>query len=70
MEIEMKEGSAIKAAMGAEEVKITPLNLADLNSAELQEAARRCRLKSQAWLRNANLIEAWSQGRPNDKACN
>jgi hypothetical protein len=35
--------------------------LVDLNSAELAEAARRCRLKSQAWLRNANLIEAWSK---------
>jgi hypothetical protein len=32
-----------------------------LNPAELAEAARRCKAKAQAYLRSAQLIDAWRQ---------
>jgi hypothetical protein len=41
-----------------------------LNSAELREAARRCRAKSEAYLRSARLIEAWSEGKANGARAN
>jgi hypothetical protein len=50
----MKQSEAINA----DETQFLK-TLADLNSAELAEIARRCRLKASAWLRNAERIEAW-----------
>jgi hypothetical protein len=41
-----------------------------LNSAELAEVARRCKLKAQAYLRSARLIEAYSEGKANGTRAN
>jgi hypothetical protein len=36
-----------------------------LTPAELREALRRCRVKADAYLRRAAIIEAWSEGKAN-----
>jgi hypothetical protein len=40
----------------------------DLNPAELAEAIRRLKAKSAAYLRSAQLIEAWKEGKANGRA--
>ena len=47
---------------------IATLNLAELNATELAEVERQCRLRASAYLRNAEIVAAWSKGRTDDMA--